>query len=470
MKHTVLLGWIGTLASVASMAYGLPPTDNNAVAKAQPKPWNFMVYMVNNNNLNRYGLQNMRQMVRVGSGDKMNILLQMDDFGNRGFIRFFIERNNAAMVQSVLRPTHFSGTPENLFDFASWGIGAYPAQKQALVLWNHGAGIKDPHIWGKMLAKWRDEFLVFNSETGRFELDRSCVSEQGLRQKLAAFEARESADKQFLTERGIAFNDMTQTYLSNEDLTQALGDICAKLLGHKKLDLLVLDACHMAMIEVASQVKSYARVLVGSEEIEPGSGYSYESLLEQVRSKDFDAFSLGKHIVTCYEEEYCDTMSDYTQSAIDLTCVASVESNVDRVAASLITLLDVDSDRARCVLLAVRNNKRLTTEFLDTDYIDLYHFYQSLEVACSDKNAAYGVGNAAAKPLWQALAGMLTSGMHLMKQVIIANAAGVTLSNAHGLSIYFPTESMHNSYCKTEFARTNTWPKFLERYLRLRRA
>jgi hypothetical protein len=58
--------------------------------------------------------------------------------------------------------------------------------------------------------------------------------------------------------------------------------------------------------------------------------------------------------------------------------------------------------------------------------------------------------------------------MHLMDQVVSANVAGSNMGNAHGLSIYFPTESMHSSYCKTEFAKTNTWPKFLERYLRLR--
>ena len=427
-----------------------------------------MVYMVNNNNLNRYGLQNMRQMIKIGSSDIVNILLQMDDFGNKGFIRFFIERNNAAMVQSVLKPTSFSGTPENLFDFTSWGVNAYPAHKQALVLWNHGAGIKDPHIWGKMLAKWRDEFLVFNRKTSRFELDRSYTSEHGLRQKLAAFEAKESVDKQLLAERGIAFNDATQTYLSNDDLTKVLSDVCSKLLGHKKLDLLVMDACHMAMIEVASQVKSYAKVLVGSEEIEPGSGYSYESLLEQLRHNDFDAFSLAKHIVACYEQEYRNTMSDYTQSAIDLTRVASVESNIDRVAAALITLLDVDRDRAQRALKLVRNDRMLTTEFLDTDYIDLYHFYNSLVGACDLQNAVYGTGNPAAGPLWQELAGTLTSGMRLMNQVVIANVAGTNLANAHGLSIYFPTESMHSSYAKTEFAKTNMWPKFLERYLQLR--
>jgi hypothetical protein len=469
MKRSVLLGWIGVFASVVISVYGLPPSSNKALPKVHTKPWNFMVYMVNNNNLNRYGLQNMRQMVKIGSSDIVNVLLQMDDFGNKGFMRFFIERNNAALVQSLLKPANFSGTPENLFDFTSWGVTNYPAHKQALVLWNHGAGIKDPHIWGKMLAKWRDEFLVFNRKTGRFELDRSCVSEHGLQQRLAAFEEKERADKQLLAERGIAFNDATQTYLSNEDLTKVLSDVCGKLLGHKKLDLLVMDACHMAMIEVASQVKAYAKVLVGSEEIEPGSGYSYESLLEQLRHNDFDAFSLAKHIVACYELEYRNIMSDYTQSAIDLTRVASVESNVDRVAIALMTLLDVDSDRARRALQFVRNDRMLTTEFLDTDYVDLYHFYRSLLGACDDKNAVYGVGNPLAKPLWQELAGTLTAGMHLMDQVIIANVAGSNMNNAHGLSIYFPTESMHSSYCKTEFAKTNTWPKFLERYLRLRR-
>src|SRR2546422_617737 len=123
----------------------------NPIVQASPKDWNFMVCMANNNNLHRYGIQNFKQMMKSGSSKSLNVLLQMDEYGQHNCSRFLIEPNAPLLVEKLTQsPYCISGTPENLFHFASWGITSYPSKHTLMVLWNHGAGIKDPQIWGKL--------------------------------------------------------------------------------------------------------------------------------------------------------------------------------------------------------------------------------------------------------------------------------------------------------------------------------
>src|SRR3990172_3930570 len=137
------------------------------------KEWNFMVYMCNNNNLNREGVKNFQQMTSVGSTQLMNILLQMDKFGEKEITRFYIEKDNPVNTETQSNTaTSFSGTSANLIDFTRWATTRYPSKKTCLVLWNHGAGIKDPHIWGKVLSHWRQNLFVLNQKSGLLELNR----------------------------------------------------------------------------------------------------------------------------------------------------------------------------------------------------------------------------------------------------------------------------------------------------------
>ncbi len=413
---------------------------------------NFMVYMCNNNNLHQFGVQNYRQMVKVGSTDSMNLLLQMDEFGEKEIMRFFIERNNAIVVENQSNTlTSFSGTPANLIEFAEWGIKNYPSNKIILDLWNHGAGIKDPHIWGRMLTKWRDKLFSFNHKTGLLELNRNLTQKKSLEEVLLDFEKEE---------RGIAFNDAAETYLTNEDLKISLDTIVKTLLNGKKIDLLLMDACHMAMVEIASQVKDAANYMVGSEEVEPGAGYNYYNVLKLFLSQNPDSETIAKHIVECYKNEYQDTVGDYTQSAIDLSYVTDLELAINKLSSILIDMIATSKNDAMKVLKEIRFNNSLATEFLDTDYIDLYHFLKSISLKGDQLSTHQKLGK-----LWADARDTAFATIVIMEKMIIANASGKNLPEAHGLSIYFPTTSVHSSYAKTEFARVTLWPTFLKKFL-----
>jgi hypothetical protein len=460
MKFFLQRYMIAVLATTAVYAAGETDSKPNNV---QPKAWNFMAYMCNNNNLHKYAVRNFQQMSRSGSSSFVNSLLQMDVYGQKAITRYYIERYKPKIAQEVTNTaTSFSGTPKNLYEFVQWGVKNYPAKKICLVLSNHGTGIKDPRVWGRALMQIRDKLFVLNPTTGLLELDRKNACNKSF---LNALENNEK-------DRGIAFNEEAQVYLTNEDLRDALDAIKKDLLSDKKIDVLALDACYMSMIEIASQVKNVALFMVGSQEVEPGTGYNYQFALEPLMTKDLPQSDLAAHIVASYGKEYMDTVGDFTQSAINLSYIDDAEIAINHLSAALIELLTIDQVNAFKILNDIRINRSYTTEFLDTDYIDLMHFLQSflaLSNECcphSDKDAISLLADKnSVQKLWRNVREITRDCIAALERIIIANISGRNLVKAHGLSIYFPKTIIRPSYYKTEFAKATMWPAFLKKFL-----
>lgn len=100
--------------------------------------WTFMVYMAGDNNLSGAGDEDLREMRQVGSTDDVNVVVQFDNAGQEGTRRYRVLRDGDDLVES-LGPTD-SGDPNVLLDFIRWAHATYPADRYALVLWNHGGG------------------------------------------------------------------------------------------------------------------------------------------------------------------------------------------------------------------------------------------------------------------------------------------------------------------------------------------
>jgi len=408
------------------------------------KDWNFMVYMSNNNNLHRFGVQNFGQMVKVGSGANANILLQMDHLGERAISRFYIEKNRAVLLESHANTTtSFSGSQANLTEFAEWGLKNFESKNACLVLWNHGAGIKDTDVWGRYLIRNRDSLFTFNYTTGLLELDHSIKKNKKLLTQINTENKK----------RGIAFNDAAEAFLTNQHLKDGLEQICTKSLSGKKIEIISMDACHMAMIEVASQIKNSANFMVASEEVEPGAGLNYITALSSFINKNMDSATFARHIVQSYRAEYEKIMGDYTQSAVDLSFTDQVEKNLDTLAQQLIVAINDKTQEFAKSLLKLRMNRMTTTEFYDADYVDLGHLYKSLSAIAPDS-----------------IKTTCAEGLALLKKMVIENAAGRNLPEASGLAIYFPTRTIHKSYYKTEFVKNTAWAKFLETFIKTTRA
>ncbi len=457
-NHVARLLFISTIAFMQLNAEIPTPQESTP----SPKAWNFMVYMCNNNNLHKYAINNFQQMTKLGSSPYVNLLLQLDVQGEKSISRYFIERHHPKTVQTLSNTsTSFSGTPENLYEFAQWGIKNYPAEKICLVLSNHGTGIKDPHAWGRALTQIRDKLFVLNAQSGLLEIDRKRAQDLSFLRKLEDIE------------RGIAFNEVAQVYLTNDDLRDALNAITKDVLKGKKIDVLAMDACYMSMIEVASQVKNAAHFMVGSEEVEPGSGYNYQYILEPLMNNNLKDNELAENIVAGFNKEYSYTVGDFTQSALDLSRIDDVEIALNRLSATLIELLGTDQKTAYKIINDIRSNPNYTTEFLDTDYVDLTHFLKSFASCsndlCQDDSkdwfSFFFTNKDKTKKLWHNAHEAALDCMAALEKVIIANTFGKNFNNAHGISIYFPKNSIKTNYYQTEFAKTTLWPLFLKKFL-----
>ncbi|MFA5075010.1 MAG: clostripain-related cysteine peptidase [Candidatus Babeliales bacterium] len=391
------------------------------------KDWNFLVYAASNNDLFDSALRNVSQMMEVGSTQNINILVQLDTFGKKEICRYYVEKNRLIPLDLHQNsPDSISGTPENLYKFAKWGIENFPATHQAFVVWDHGSGIEDPSIWGKILN-----------------------------------------NVEIFKDRGIAFNTTFQTYLTNQDLKNVLESISKNLLSNKKIDIFAMDACNMAMLEVASQIKNAVNFMVGSENIEPAAGWNYKKVLLPFENKTMTPEEFSKHIVKAYKAEYEHKDIKYTQSALKLEKIDLLEKNVDEASSCLLEILkSKDKNKIISLIKKIRNSRQLTTTFPDDayssdgSYIDMYHFYKSFLEKINQSLSSFKE-----KVLIQNLSAVLYYGLHLIFENVIENVANVNLSNAKGLAIYFPPKKIHGSYLKTVFAQNNNWKNFLKEYL-----
>ncbi len=421
----------------------LPPTPTKT------KDWNFIVYFAANNNLHQFALINLRQMLKVGSSESINIIAQLDELGSKAMTRYYIQKDSAIPVFNASNSQScVSGTQENLYNFILWTMQNYPAKHQCLVLWNHGSGIKDPSIWGKFFLAHRNELFALNNKTGLYELNRK-VSRQYVKN---------------LTEdgRGIAFNDTFETYLTNQDLQIVLERISKEKLGGKKLDILCMDACMMQMVEVGSQIKSAANYLVGSQEVEPGEGYDYSLVLTPFTKGTLTPEAFTKHIVQSYAIQYKPTHADYTQSAISTDYLPAFEENFAQITKILTDLISSPSGAICSKLIKdIRLSTVSTLEFDDPDYIDLGMFYAALYKSVTNSRDLLKEPVAA-----NALKEKTQKGIEILQRMVIANVAGSALSQARGISLFFPTRNIHASYFKTIFDKNTKWSGFLSKYFK----
>ncbi len=153
------------------------------------------------------------------------------------------------------------GSAQTLTDFIDYGVTNYESDQYSLIMWNHGAGA----IYGFGGA---DELFNYDSMT----LD----------------------EMQTAFENSYAKHPIT-------------------------FDLVGFDACLMGSVEVGHVLAPYSRYLLASEELEPGHGWDYTSLMNQLSlDANSDPVSFGSAIIDGFVEHAKD---NYTNNAITLSLI-----------------------------------------------------------------------------------------------------------------------------------------------------
>ena len=185
--------------------------------------------------------------------------------------------------------------------------------------------------------------------------------------------------------------------------------------GGVKFDFIGFDACLMATVENGLMLNKYADYMIASEETEPGVGWYYTNWLTQLsKNTSMPTIQIGKLIADDFVA-VCDRQcrgQATTLSVVDLAELsATVPEKIKDFGAGTNELIQNKEYKQ------VANARTRTREFAQQsqiDQIDLVHFA---------KNMNTSEGKALAKALQNA---------------VKYNKTGGSITNAYGLSIYFP--------------------------------
>lgn len=401
--------------------------------------WTFMVYLAGDNNLSAAGEKDLGEMSAVGSTADVNIVAEFDRIGDgHRTKRYHLQPGNINEVDDLGETD--SGDPKVLRDFIQWTAQNYPAERYALVLWNHGGGW-EPSEMDRIArsVESRDYSEREVSERSASPLHRALF-----RPTLEHIFSLASPE-----ERAICSDDGTGHSLDTIELSNVLREAVEVL--DRPLDLLGMDACLMSNLEVAYQAQPYVRYVVASEENEPNDGWPYDAVLKKlVNEPDLAASELAMHIVNAYITSYVERnyTGAVTQSALDLSRINALTGPLDNLAEALI---DHMPEASREIWTAQRNSAR----FWHNTLWDIAHFSEELEQLATDE---------AVRAATQGVQRVLQPGPDNF--VIAESHNGDKVKRCRGVTVYLlpPLMDISRYYADLSYAQNHRWLEMLQAY------
>ncbi|MFX0063047.1 MAG: clostripain-related cysteine peptidase [Candidatus Hermodarchaeota archaeon] len=416
---------------------------STAIKLPQPeKEWTFLVYLAGDNNLEGAGIDDIDEMEQAGgSSDKINVVVQFDrirgyDPSNANWTttkRFYIMKGaKPSEIESVelqdIGETN-TGDPKVLQDFLMWGVTNFPAKHYAIILWNHGAGWKDTDVYRLVTERVRSFKPSHRKMLGR----ESIINFRTDHVRRALFDTTILGSLTVVA-RGIAYDDSNRDFLDNLELENVLSKVHQKI--KRNIDILGMDACLMAMIEVAYQNKGYVDYVVASEETEPFDGWPYELIIKRLHKKPQQTpEEFTKGIVQDYVKSY-NNAPDATQSSTKTSVLGDLAKAVSDLGQSLRSNIDTYQNELRRVINEV-------ISYYDWDYVDLKNFAELV------------------KQYIPAEASKAETVMKLVdKSVVETGGTGA------GLSIYLPYYNYSKLYDGLNWAKATKWDEFIKEVLK----
>jgi hypothetical protein len=211
-------------------------------------------------------------------------------------------------------------------------------------------------------------------------------------------------------------------------------------ISHRHLDIIGFDACSMAMLEVAYEIRDLADFMVASQEDVPDLSFPYDTLVLHVDwAKDPTqlAHESPRDYVLAYQDYVYAPRTDLkkvTLSAVDLRLLADVTKGLmDLVAALLIAPCSIG---LADVILASREEAQ---SFAGGLYVDLFGFadalFGNLEMCAKIPETDSDAIKKACVAIRNAL--RVSDPIAGKNGCILANQAS-DIDRCHGLSLYFP--------------------------------
>jgi len=288
------------------------------------KEWTIAVFLNADNNLDPYGVEDQKEMSKVGSSDWLNIVTLIDR--ERGPACYnYIEKGKITKVKDMGELD--MGDYKLFVDFAKYVVANYPAKHYVFTMWNHGSG-------------WK-------------------------------------LGNQSPISRGISYDDSSNNHITTNQLAVALKEV-KNIVGHN-IDILNFDACLMQMAEVIYACKDTVDYIVASEETEPGKGTPYDDVLTTL-TKTSTSEAFAKSWTKAFIKSYSGGSQgneDCTQSAIKVAAMGPVFDAMNGLAKATI------SGKYNAEYKAAIQK---TQAFAYPENIDLLHLASLLKAAIKDES------------------------------------------------------------------------------------
>ena len=259
----------GGTAPDGKPSYGKEPAET----PENEASWAIYWYLCGSDLETKYGCATMdlMEMMEVELPENVNVVIQTggaavwqnDEMDPDKLQRWLYNSEGLELLEE--QDTENMGDAQTLSDFLRFADTNYPAEKVAVVFWNHGGG----SVGG------------------------------------AAFDELHGLDS-----------------LDLEEMYQAFDAVWPADADAPALEMVGFDTCLMATIDVAAVFQNFAKYLVASEELEPGNGWNYTGWLDALAEKpEMDGDDLGIAICSAYYSgcEAAGTEEQATLSVTDLT-------------------------------------------------------------------------------------------------------------------------------------------------------
>lgn len=328
--------------------------DNTEYPTEDSGEWLFMVYLDGANNLEEFAINDFNEMelglskLDTAIRDNIKIIVLFDrisgyDNSNENWTGTRVFEVLPDTDPETINSIHLKGwwgsgygelnvgDPQTLSKFINYCKTYYTYTNHALILWDHGDGVKSPNNLGGTNGS-----------------------------------------------RAICYDDD-----NNDDplyLDEVQQAITAEYNSNSKLQILGFDACYMGMVEIAYEFRDIVDYMVASPNLESVGGWDYEAFISSVTS-EMTSDNLAQTIVETFRDSL-QGLGDKKQTltSVDISKIKILRQKIDELATEL-------GNEEQTLVEQTREN---TSHYFDTSYdsitwpnFDIGHF---CELIIADSN------------------------------------------------------------------------------------
>jgi hypothetical protein len=363
--------------------------------------WLVMLFLGGERDLLPFGRMLLDEAALVGSSDRMAVVAEIEPAtAGEQPLRGPILTGEIALQKIGVTKT--KSHSETIIEFVDHSKENYEARNRALILWDHGNGWQNVHVFEKVVA------------------------------------ATEVANER----------DEAQT---GDSQPLFVNDLRAVLDEKRDIAVVGFDACLMSMIEIAFQLRDRAQFMVASQHLQPAArGWPYEALLRALTlNPRMEPEELVRTMVDTYAGSYNGAGDAVTLSGLRLS--AEVDRAVAAIDSFASALLDAIHDSDHNTNGSLRGDvvmaRRHSQVFGNPDYIDIVSFCEQIQKWLPESLEEKPQIDRAADLVKRAIARFV---------VRHTRSSSASVAHANGVSIYFPNTffgaTVAEEYAKLDFA------------------